>query len=256
MLSSELLASSNENVLPCFPICRSHCSPVAASTGSAFQSLLQGVLDGLSEQSIISKDVEAEILRMADSSTPGPSFAAQSKAKYAVLACVSSRWRRREDKDEAVGNGSLMDADEVIPTTITSSSSRAVAVDTLRRVESELQVQNLTVQFDHAIKKHKTEIDTLRAENNRFEASFRKILEEEISECRRIERSKLAEAETSLKSERAKRLTLQTELAELDSRHRAVVEELELQVLELERRLEAMQLETTRVRVQAQHPRL
>lgn len=121
----------------------------------------------------------------------------------------------------------------------------------LSELEAEAQTKLLQSHIDSINRENAAEIQKLKRENEELQASFKKMMEEELNAARNHELARLQTVTSKLKSEQTRRTQLQTRLAELEKVYQTMIAELERKNEELTLRANVAETELIKLRKEA-----
>ncbi len=127
------------------------------------------------------------------------------------------------------------------------------AVAELIRIEYETNLQNIKEKMYDLQRKHALDIQALKTENIELEAAWKIRFEDFQSSTKDSAGSNASIFEAKYKSELMKRQSLQNKLAAEEATHRTIVEELEQRNRDLVHRLESVELEWTKLKLEHLH---
>ena len=150
-------------------------------------------------------------------------------------------------------NSELRNKVEVLQASIEKLHKDSNAVTELIRIEYDTSLQNTKEKMYDLQRKHALDIQALKTENIELESSWKIKFEEFQSSAKDSAGSNASIFEAKYKSELMKRQSMQNKLAAEEATHRTIVEELEQRNRELVHRLESVELEWTKLKLEHLH---
>lgn len=123
-------------------------------------------------------------------------------------------------------------------------------ITNLHIIEASSRVQGLLAKIQELENEHSVELERIKSQNFEKESDLKRMLASDMTRKNEVQETRINALEQQLRSEQIKRRSIQSKLINAEVESRKVVEDVENKNLQLQRRLEFLDIEHSRLKIE------